>query len=183
MHELLPAQRPYCPAEPMDSEDILFILYTSGSPLLSFCTTFTEDPQFAYCIDISGFHLLVHAGSTGRPKGLVHSTAGYLTYSAMTCKYTFDLREGDVYACVADCGWSVHYAMRACMSIKIHVFNISAHIRITGHSYIVYGPLVNGVTRCLIRIDPEVSCYSVLYVTVLCSNPLHCTRTTIAIGI
>ena len=75
--------RPYCVPESMDSEDTLFILYTSGS--------------------------------TGSPKGVVHSTAGYLLYAMMTCKYVFDL-------CVADCGW------------------------ITGHSYIVYGPLANGAT-------------------------------------
>ena len=60
-------------------------------------------------------------GSTGKPKGLVHTTGGYLLYAAITAKYDFDLREGDVYACVADVGW------------------------ITGHSYIVYGPLCLGV--------------------------------------
>jgi acetyl-CoA synthetase len=73
MDDELPRMRPYCPCEPMDSEDPLFILYTSGS--------------------------------TGAPKGLSHSTAGYLLYAAMTTKHTFDLREGDVFACVADVGW------------------------------------------------------------------------------
>ena len=98
MHELLPKCRPYCPCEPMDSEDPLFILYTSGS--------------------------------TGKPKGVAHSTAGYLLGAAMTMKESFDLREGDVYASMADCGW------------------------ITGHSYIVYGPLCNGATTVMFESVP-----------------------------
>jgi acetyl-CoA synthetase len=70
----------------------------------------SEDPLF----------ILYTSGSTGKPKGVVHSTAGYLLMSAMTHKYTFDYKSGDVYWCTADVGW------------------------ITGHSYIVYGPLCNG---------------------------------------
>ena len=89
-HEATASQRPYCPAEAMDSEDILFLLYTSGS--------------------------------TGKPKGVAHTTAGYLLFTAATHKYVFDYREGDIYACMADVGW------------------------VTGHSYIVYGPLCNGAT-------------------------------------
>ena len=95
--EMLKA-RPYCPCEPMDSEDTLFILYTSGS--------------------------------TGKPKGVAHTTAGYLLNAAMTTKCSFDLREGDIYASVADCGW------------------------ITGHSYIVYGPLCNGATTLMFESIP-----------------------------
>ena len=80
-----------CPAEPMDSEDLLFLLYTSGT--------------------------------TGKPKGIMHTTGGYLTQVAFTHKYVFDLHpESDVYWCTADVGW------------------------VTGHSYIVYGPLANGAT-------------------------------------
>ncbi|CEM39796.1 unnamed protein product [Vitrella brassicaformis CCMP3155] len=92
------AMRPYCPLEPMDNEDLLFMLYTSGS--------------------------------TGKPKGIAHSSAGYLLYAAMTHKYVFDYHPGDVHACVADVGW------------------------ITGHSYVVYGPLCNGATTVLFESVP-----------------------------
>ncbi|MFA7633268.1 MAG: acetate--CoA ligase [Thiohalomonadaceae bacterium] len=66
--------------------------------------------------------ILYTSGSTGKPKGILHTTGGYLLFAAMTHKYTFDYQEGDVYWCTADVGW------------------------ITGHSYIVYGPLANGAT-------------------------------------
>lgn len=75
----------------------------------------SEDPLF----------ILYTSGSTGKPKGVMHTTAGYLLMSAMTHKYTFDYKEGDVYWCTADVGW------------------------ITGHSYIVYGPLCNGGTTLM----------------------------------
>ncbi len=92
-HELQPQAAGHCPAEVMDSEDMLFILYTSGS--------------------------------TGKPKGVVHTTGGYNLYTHMTLKWTFDLKDTDVYWCTADVGW------------------------ITGHSYIVYGPLSNGATTVM----------------------------------
>lgn len=66
--------------------------------------------------------ILYTSGSTGKPKGVMHTTAGYMTYTYLTAKYTFDLKEEDVYWCTADVGW------------------------VTGHSYIVYGPLLNGAT-------------------------------------
>lgn len=69
--------------------------------------------------------VLYTSGSTGKPKGVVHSTGGYLVYAAMTHEYTFDYHEGDVYWCTADVGW------------------------VTGHSYIVYGPLANGGTTLM----------------------------------
>jgi len=74
-----------------------------------------EDPLF----------ILYTSGSTGKPKGVVHSTAGYLLQAAITFKYTFDYREGEVFWCTADVGW------------------------VTGHSYIVYGPLCNGATSLM----------------------------------
>ena len=90
-HDLVAAADPDCPAEPFDAEQLLFLLYTSGT--------------------------------TGKPKGIMHTTGGYLTQVAFTHKYVFDLHpETDVYWCTADVGW------------------------VTGHSYIVYGPLANGAT-------------------------------------
>ena len=79
-----------------------------------------EDPLF----------LLYTSGSTGKPKGVAHTQAGYILYAMLTHKYVFDVRPGDVYACVADCGW------------------------ITGHSYIVYGPLANGATTLMFESTP-----------------------------
>ncbi|KGJ22378.1 acetyl-CoA synthetase [Paracoccus sanguinis] len=69
--------------------------------------------------------ILYTSGSTGRPKGVVHTTGGYLTYASMTHQYTFDYQDGDVFWCTADVGW------------------------VTGHSYIVYGPLSNGATTLM----------------------------------
>ena len=74
--------------------------------------------------------LLYTSGSTGKPKGIAHASAGYLLYTAMTHRYVFDYRDGDVYACVADVGW------------------------ITGHSYVVYGPLANGATTFMFESTP-----------------------------
>ncbi|WP_042244403.1 acetate--CoA ligase [Paracoccus sp. PAMC 22219] len=69
--------------------------------------------------------ILYTSGSTGKPKGVVHTTGGYLVYAAMTHQYTFDYQDGDVFWCTADVGW------------------------VTGHSYIVYGPLANGATTVM----------------------------------
>jgi acetyl-CoA synthetase len=74
--------------------------------------------------------ILYTSGSTGKPKGVVHTTAGYLLGAALTVKYVFDVHEGDRFACMADVGW------------------------ITGHTYIVYGPLMNGVTTTIFESTP-----------------------------
>jgi acetyl-CoA synthetase len=79
-----------------------------------------EDPLF----------YLYTSGSTGKPKGIVHTQAGYLLYASLTHRIVFDVRENDVYACMADMGW------------------------ITGHSYILYGPLANGTTSVLFEPTP-----------------------------
>jgi acetyl-CoA synthetase len=69
--------------------------------------------------------ILYTSGSTGKPKGVLHTTGGYLVYASMTHEYVFDYHDGDVYWCTADVGW------------------------VTGHSYIVYGPLANGATTLM----------------------------------
>jgi acetyl-CoA synthetase len=79
----------------------------------------------------SPLFILYTSGSTGKPKGILHTTAGYLLYSKMTTKYVFDLRDEDVYWCTADIGW------------------------VTGHSYVVYGPLANGVTSLMYEGAPN----------------------------
>ncbi|MCA8918951.1 MAG: acetate--CoA ligase [Planctomycetes bacterium] len=75
-------------------------------------------------------YLLYTSGSTGKPKGVLHTTGGYLTYASMTHEYVFDLKEDDVYCCAADIGW------------------------VTGHSYIIYGPLANGATTVMFESTP-----------------------------
>jgi acetyl-CoA synthetase len=98
-HDLMADASPRCEPEPMDAEDVLFILYTSGT--------------------------------TGKPKGIVHTTGGYLVGVTATTKMVFDLRDDDVFWCTADIGW------------------------VTGHSYVVYGPLANGATCLMYEGAPD----------------------------
>jgi acetyl-CoA synthetase len=98
-HDLMRAADEVAGAEPMEAEDLLFILYTSGT--------------------------------TGKPKGVVHTTGGYLTQVYATTRWVFDLKDEDVYWCTADVGW------------------------VTGHSYVVYGPLANGATVLMYEGAPD----------------------------
>ena len=75
--------------------------------------------------------ILYTSGSTGKPKGVLHTTGGYLVYASMTHEYVFDYHDGDIYWCTADVGW------------------------VTGHSYIVYGPLANGATTLMFEGVPN----------------------------
>lgn len=99
IHEELDTVDKDCPAEPMDAEDMLFILYTSGS--------------------------------TGKPKGVVHTCGGYMVYAGFTFKNVFQYEESDIYWCTADIGW------------------------VTGHTYILYGPLLNGATTVMFEGVPS----------------------------
>jgi acetyl-CoA synthetase len=98
-HDLVASAPLGCPAEEMESEDLLYILYTSGT--------------------------------TGKPKGIVHTTGGYMVGTYLTTRWVFDLKPDDVYWCTADIGW------------------------VTGHSYIVYGPLANGATSVMYEGSPD----------------------------
>ncbi len=98
-HRLMSEVDANCPCEPMDSEDMLFTLYTSGT--------------------------------TGKPKGIVHTTGGYMVGTNLTTRWVFDLKESDVYWCTADVGW------------------------VTGHSYLIYGPLSNGATAVMYEGSPD----------------------------
>jgi acetyl-CoA synthetase len=98
-HDLMAQAKPYCEPAAMDAEDMLFILYTSGT--------------------------------TGKPKGIVHTTGGYMTQAITTTRWVFDLKDDDVYWCTADVGW------------------------VTGHTYIVYGPLAAGATAVMYEGSPD----------------------------
>jgi acetyl-CoA synthetase len=98
-HEIVQGQPIHCEPERLDAEDMLFLLYTSGT--------------------------------TGKPKGIIHTQAGYMVYAYQTTKYIFDLQPEDVYWCTADIGW------------------------ITGHTYILYGPLLNGATAVMYEGAPN----------------------------
>ena len=90
-----------------------------------------EDNPKSTCHSNHCAYVIYTSGSTGKPKGVLHTTGGYLLYAAMTHKYVFDYHEGDVYWCTADIGW------------------------VTGHSYIIYGPLANGATTLMFEGVPN----------------------------
>ena len=91
----------------------------------------------------SDAQLCKHLISTGKPKGMVHSQAGYLLYTSITHEYVFDYRPHEVFACVADIGYVIR---------SFDVLSIISWI--TGHSYIIYGPLANGATTVMFESTP-----------------------------
>jgi acetyl-CoA synthetase len=123
--DLVPAQSADCPAEPMPAEQLLFLLYTSGT--------------------------------TAKPKGIMHTSAGYLLGASFTHHAVFDIKPDDVYWCAADVGW------------------------ITGHTYIVYGPLANGATQVMYEGTPDTPAWDRWWeiIAALKVNVLYCAPTAI----
>ena len=123
--DLVPAQSADCPAEPMPAEQLLFLLYTSGT--------------------------------TAKPKGIMHTSAGYLLGASFTHRAVFDIKPDDVYWCAADVGW------------------------ITGHTYIVYGPLANGATQVMYEGTPDTPAWDRWWQIIeeLKVNILYCAPTAI----
>jgi acetyl-CoA synthetase len=123
--DLVPAQSADCPAEPMPAEQLLFLLYTSGT--------------------------------TAKPKGIMHTSAGYLLGASFTHHAVFDIKPDDVYWCAADVGW------------------------ITGHTYIVYGPLANGATQVMYEGTPDTPAWDRWWeiIEALKVNILYCAPTAI----
>ena len=123
--DLVPAQSADCPADPMPAEQLLFLLYTSGT--------------------------------TAKPKGIMHTSAGYLLGASFTHRAVFDIKPDDVYWCAADVGW------------------------ITGHTYIVYGPLANGATQVMYEGTPDTPAWDRWWeiIAALKVNILYCAPTAI----
>lgn len=116
VHSCIVVKHTSAPTDWQEGRDVDYQMAMKGIPAICEPEVMdAEDPLF----------ILYTSGSTGKPKGVVHTTAGYLLMTAMTHKYTFDYKPGDIYWCTADVGW------------------------ITGHSYILYGPLCNGGTTLM----------------------------------
>ncbi|CAD26548.1 ACETYLCOENZYME A SYNTHETASE [Encephalitozoon cuniculi GB-M1] len=126
----------------LDERKILDSLDGIGGRILIWSKVLKRENEFIPCVSVNAEDRLFYlytSGSTGKPKGIIHTAGGYLVYAMLTSKICFDLQENDVFACTADIGW------------------------ITGHTYVIYGPLLNGITTVVFGGTPFYPSYYRLF--------------------